>query len=316
MKKIFFFACLCGVLLGFISCADSVSDEITIYGNIIDRTTGQPLYNVLIQEKNKVGGSTATGNDGNYEFTLPLKGSSDGKYYFVASKDKYSPSEYELKMSQVDKNRRVKVDFQLVKESITYTGTVLDTQNKPIFDAHIKAQFSEEDRSGDDYNIGTTTMTDINGVYTIELPRPHYYNRSTNEPLDQWKFAITATKSGYGGLTYILNQNADDMGEVITLNFVMGSNMVTVSGIVTNNSTGTPIQNAYLIVSYSSYGNYIGSTMTDSNGKYSILFAPRNSSYTYYFNMSKDGFDTNTQKLVLSSADAGESYTLNFSMTK
>ena len=93
MKKNIFFTCLCCMLIGLASCEkkdatneDSVH-EITIYGNVIDRTTGQPLYNVLIQEKNNVGGSTVTGNDGNYEFTIPLHAGSAGNYYLIASKD-------------------------------------------------------------------------------------------------------------------------------------------------------------------------------------------------------------------------------------
>ena len=217
MKRILFFACIACVAIIFASCdkKDEVSDdavnEITIYGNVIDRTTGLPLYNVLIQEKNNVGGSTVTGNDGNYEFTLPLNGSSDGKYYLIASKDKYSTSEYELLMSNVDKNRRVKVDFQLTKESITYTGTVVDSKNNPIPDAHISAKYQVPGNPWK--NIGTTAITDVNGVYNLELPRPFSFG--------QWQCAITATKDGYKATEHILNQSDSDMGKTITLNFIM-----------------------------------------------------------------------------------------------
>ena len=337
-KKIFYLVCLCSITMGIVSCnhqqeePQNVVNEVTIYGNVIDRATGQPLYNVLIQEKNKVGGSTVTGNDGNYEFTLPLNGSSNGKYYLVASKDKYSSSEYELEMSKVDKNRRVKVDFQLTKESITYTGTVVDSKNIPIYDAHISAQYSAASGNGTDYNIGSTTMTDINGVYTLELPRPYPYNIKSYSPYDQWKFAITATKSGYVTLTHTLNQNVDDMGKTVTLNFVMKSNkeeeqeeeeeekkkQVMVVGKVTN-SAGLSISDAHLTVYSKAHtgdnGHYEGSTMTDTNGKYSITIVPT-SYLTYYFHMGKDGFDTKIKTLELSSADAGKTYTLDFVLTK
>lgn len=314
MKKSVLIVCLCGILVSLASC-DGISptNEITIYGNVIDRTTGQPLYNVLIQEKNKVGGSTVTGNDGNYEFTLPLNGSSDGRYYLVASKDKYSSSEYELNMSNVDKNRRVKVDFQLVKESITYTGTVLDSKNQPIFDAHISAQYSNSSGIGTGDNIGTTTMTDANGVYTLELPRPKY---SDGDPYNQWKFAITATKSGYKDLTHVLNQNADDMGRVITLNFIMRSNVVTVAGKVTD-SNGTAQQDALLEVyenrSYSS-NKYMGSAMTDGAGCYSFSFVPPDDEY-YSFYMNKSGYKETRKALRFSDADGGKTFTLDFMLS-
>ncbi len=320
MKKIIFFACLGCMLIGMASCkkSDSANDEITIYGNVIDRTTGLPLYNVLIKEKNKVGGSTVTGNDGNYEFTLPLNGSSNGVYYLLASKDKYSTSEYELKMDRVDKNRRVKVDFQLTKESILYTGIVVDDQNKPIFDAHISAKMSEPEGYGYSYwyAYGTTAITDANGSYTLELPRPRRYNSDNYGFVKQWKFELTASKNGFAEVVHTLNQNADDLGKEIPINFVMGSNIVTVSGKVTN-TYGTTISNAYLVVKYYESGyKYVGSTMTDSNGEYSISFTPHEYHREYYFYMDKEGYSTSTKNLELSSADVGRSYVLDFELTK
>lgn len=329
MKRFLFFACIACVAIIFASCdkKDEVSDdavnEITIYGNVIDRTTGLPLYNVLIQEKNNVGGSTVTGNDGNYEFTLPLNGSSDGKYYLIASKDKYSTSEYELLMSNVDKNRRVKVDFQLTKESITYTGKVVDSNENPIVDAKISATFYYSY----DRNIGTTAITDESGSYALELPRPHRYNDNSDIALDQWEYTITASKSGYNNTKHVLNQNADDMGKTITLNFILKSvedvnkeKQVTISGKVTSGSSyGTALADAYLTVKYlrNGYYNYVGSVMTDSNGKYSISFIPYSSTaYTYYFYMEKEGYEQAQKTLTLSTADAGRSYTLDFILQK
>ncbi|MBR1516312.1 MAG: carboxypeptidase regulatory-like domain-containing protein [Paludibacteraceae bacterium] len=335
MKKVLcYLACLCGIAMSFISCdPNGASNEITIYGNVIDRTTGQPLYNVLIQEKNKVGGSTVTGNDGNYEFTLPLNGSSDGKYYLVASKDKYSSSEYELNMSSVDKNRRVKVDFQLTKESITYTGIVLDSKNNPIFDAHISAQFSSASGSGTDYNIGSTTMTDANGKYTLELPRPHKSNSQDYPPYDQWKFAITATKNGYHDLTHTLNQNVDDMGKTITLNFILNSSSIIISGKVVDQN-GQPI--AYANVSdeifstgtwNSEYGYYynlkgskrLSSTQTDVNGNYTISSVGYMSvngyvSRNHEFTCEKEGYITQYRYLTTSESDGGNSYNVDFKL--
>lgn len=328
MKRILFFACIACVSLVIASCStkNGATDEVTIYGNVIDRTTGLPLYNVLIQEKNKVGGSTATGNDGNYEFTIPLEGSSNGRYYLIASKDKYADSEYELEMDKVDKNRRIKVDFQLTKESITYTGTVVDSKNNPIYDVHISAKMSEPEGYGYShwYSYGTTAITDANGSYTIELPRPHMYNDDSYKLVNQWKFELTASKDGFADVIHTLNQNADDLGKIIPLNFVMESNseqfqknLVTISGKVTN-SYGSTISDAYLTVYDNYYSNaYKGSTMTDAYGKFSFSFVPTNTDgHSYKFIMTKTGYNTVTKYLTLSTADKGRTYTLDFTLTK
>jgi len=233
MKRILLFACLCGMVIYFASCnkkdepTEEETDEITIYGNVIDRTTGLPLYNVLIQEKNNVGGSTVTGNDGNYEFTLPLKSKqnssnnlfngysyedaqNDDTYRIVASKDKYSSSEYELKMSNIGNKRRIKIDFQLTKESITYVGTVVDSKNDPIPDAHISAEYYSN-VSERWHSVGTTAITDANGAYNMELSGI------------EGQYRITASKNGYKKTEHIINQSSSDKGKTITLNFTMVS---------------------------------------------------------------------------------------------
>lgn len=360
MKRFLFFACIaCIFMISLTSCEkkdatneDSV-DEITIYGNVIDRTTGQPLYNVLIQEKNNVGGSTVTGNDGNYEFTIPLHAGSAGNYYLIASKDKYSTSEYELILNSLGKNHRMKVDFQLTKESIIYTGTVVDSQNNPIFDAHISAEFSSQSGNGKDYSIGTTVMTDVNGKYTLELPRPHLYNSISYSAYNQWKFAITTSKIDYVTLTHILNQNVDDMGKVITLNFVMKSKKeqeeedrqkeidalkasgVTIYGKVTDTS-GNPIVNATIKqwvskydesnTSQSNITNLISTTQTNSNGEYEIIsrlgYSVREGSSSYdnaryhKFVCEAVGYNSSYKTLYVSDSDQGKSYNFDFRLTK
>ena len=300
------------------------SNDITIYGNVIDRTTGLPLYNVLIQEKNKFGGSTVTGNDGNYEFTLPLNGSSSGNYYIVASKDKYSTSEYELNMSRVDKNRRVKVDFQLTSESIFYTGVVVDSKNQPIVDAKISATFDGQ------YNIGTTAITTIDGSYMLELPRPHYHNMRSEYALNQWQFTITASKDGYADTEHTLNKSADDMGKIITLNFIMktdqeqlASNSVTIFGTVTD-TNGQPIANAE-IVDWGDYNNdyslwvTLSTVQSDSKGSYKLI-SPidyYSGSGCYHSYVCKAaGYKSVTKTLYTSDSDKGKSYNFHFVLTK
>lgn len=354
MKKLLLFlVCFVSIVIGLASCSEpnepngqnNSSDEITIYGNVIDRATGQSLYNVLIQEKNKVGGSTVTGNDGNYEFTLPLNGSSDGKYYLVASKDKYSSSEYELNMSNVDKNRRVKVDFQLVKESITYTGTVLDSKNQPIIDAKIKAKVSGAQKT-EEYAwlygeaIGSTVITDISGKYEIELSKPSSRDYGT-----QWQYVVYAEKDGYATSKHFVNQNEDDMGRTITLNFTMKTteeqnnedelkNNVRIYGKVTN-QYGQPIANAQIKDWLHSHANYYGynddpylysTTQTNSNGEYEMLsptyFYHKGMSNTYsdhYYHeyiCEAEGYEASIMSIKTSDGDKGKSYNFDFILTK
>lgn len=311
MKKLLLFWQIIIAII-FASCSDKngANNEITIYGNVIDRTTGHPLYNVLIQEKNKVGGSTVTGNDGNYEFTLPLNGSSNGTYYIVASKEKYSSSEYELVLNSVDKNRSIRVDFQLSKEAITYVGTVLDSQNNPIADAKVSAQYYRYSWN----DIGSTVTTDANGSFLLELPKPN--------DLSQWRYAITVSKNGYTDATKEVNQHVDDMGKTITLNFVLKSaeesnkeQQITVSGKV-NNYRGYAVPNAYITVyvyENNVKGDYIGSVMTNQSGQYSISFFPVEGVWTYYFNVSHEDYRTETKTLELSSYDdVGKTFTLDY----
>ena len=198
---------ICCSLFLFSSCEknDGVSngavDEITIYGNVIDRATGQPLYNVLIREKNKVGGSSVTGNDGNYEFTLPLNGSSNGKYYLVASKSLYSDSEYELILGPADKGRKIKIDFQLETGVYYIKGKVTDINGTPIRNALIKETYN---------NTGNSVYSDKNGDYELEL---YPYSQSSN------KYVLTASIIDYFPQEYVLNFTEKDYGRTSTVNF-------------------------------------------------------------------------------------------------
>ena len=207
MKRMLFFVCLFGIVMGMMSCDDkqeepqNVVNEITIYGNVIDRATGQPLYNVLIQEKNKVGGSTVTGNDGNYEFTLPLNGSSNGKYYLVASKSLYLGAEYELSLSNVDKGRAIRVDFQLEMGVFHVKGKVTDQDGKPLSNVLIKETYQ---------NTGNSVYSDRDGDYRLEL---YPYSEHSN------KYVLKASATDYYSEEYTLNFTEKDYGRTSTVNF-------------------------------------------------------------------------------------------------
>lgn len=308
MKKLSFFICLCDIVVGMVSCGyiqeepQNVVNEVTIYGNVIDRATGQSLYNVLIQEKNKVGGSTVTGNDGNYEFTLPLNGSSDGKYYLVASKDKYSSSEYELEMSKVDKNRRVKVDFQLGKNAITYEGRVIDSNGIPL------AGVSVEECN---YSMGTS-YTDSNGQYKLEVP-PYYSYTS-------WKYQIKASKTGYISEYQHYSHSLNDLGKIISLNFTLTKDAITIKGRVTNR-VGQPVANATISAWAEGYGDARNkgklqtTAYTNSDGEYELTTVPSADGHAvayHTFECKASGYMSETQTLYTDYEDAGKSYNVDF----
>ena len=322
------------------------ANEISIYGNVIGRASGSPLYNVMIElfkhnEENdsddKVLGSTVTGNDGNYEFTVALDRTAQYDndavaYYVRASKDKYTTSLYKLNLSNVDKSNRIKVDFQITVTSIIYAGKVTDTQKKPLVDAKIKAKYysanSDEDHVRDyGYAIGTTVITDYNGEYKFEVPIP-----TNNSYLPQWQYLIYAEKDGYITAEHFVNQNVEDMGRNITLNFTMKSveeqeeedlkkNYVTIYGKVTDNN-GKPILNA-TIEDWLAYNNsyslsiHYSTIQTDAQGKYEIL-SPigLQSNYSYYsyhsYYCEAEGYGASKKTLHTTDGDAGNSYNFDF----
>ena len=146
------------------------------------------------------------GNDGNYELTLPLNGTSNGKYYLVASKDQYVSEVYELNMSSVDKNRHVKVDFQLTPGIITYIGRVVDKSNNPVSEALVE----------ESNNMLGSTFTDANGQYVLTVP-PIEHDGYTG-----WYNTIRVRKTGYS--YYCAKQiyhTDDDIGRTFTMNFIL-----------------------------------------------------------------------------------------------
>lgn len=137
MKKSFLLiAMLCmALVVTFCSCKKKKSgktlDEVTLYGTAVDASTGDPLYNVQIElekypEIDKNGeediysefgviGSSTTGMDGSYEFTI-YNVAQSGHYGAYAEKAGYKEDEATVSFANVKSGGRVKVDFQLQKK--------------------------------------------------------------------------------------------------------------------------------------------------------------------------------------------------------
>ena len=291
MKKcLLYLACLCGIVMGIVACNNkqeepqNVVNEVTIYGNVIDRATGQPLYNVLIQEKNKVGGSTVTGNDGNYEFTLPLNGSSNGKYYLVASKSLYLGAEYELSLNNVDKGRAIRVDFQLEMGVYHIKGKVTDADGKPLSNVLIKETYQ---------NTGNSVYSDNDGDYNLDV---YPYSERDN------RYTLIATKTDYYPQEYTLNFTKEDYGRTTTVNFqlttsvkpvkycyIKGNVTASYASVLFNNQ---PVGNV-LIKGFKhkeknsiDWSNLEVSAYTDSYGNYTIE-QPIDEEYPYHTYMAE-----------------------------
>lgn len=224
MKKEFILLAILGIVLAFGACKDKEEEVkgVTIYGTVIDKYTGEPLYNALVQERLYGAGSGVTGEDGSYEFTVPLPIHNPVKnlqiayrsYNFYASKTQYIGSLYEdITVSEKDAGRRIKIDFQLECEVITYMGKVVDSQNRPIAGAKISATWRTDPSDKYPSSIGSTAISATDGTYTLMLPKPNNYN--------QWLYDITATQNFYRATTHTLQQHYFDMGKVISLDFIL-----------------------------------------------------------------------------------------------
>ena len=136
-KKIIFGAMLCiAAVSAFVACDKKDKEEleeITLFGTVIDGSTGDPLQNVQIEvdraymsaeqqieDMNNGGsmgavGSTVTGSDGSYEFAVS---NINRKYSYalIANKKQYNEGEMILSLNNVKSGGKLRCDFQLTPQ--------------------------------------------------------------------------------------------------------------------------------------------------------------------------------------------------------
>lgn len=321
-RKLFYLASLaCFMLLPF-GCVmwtdkdnpfsqNTSTNNITIYGNVSDAETGNPLDNVTVSAvlEESVGSSmkTVTGSDGNYEMEV----SNMDMFYIVAERSKYAKVKERILPNFTTGEKTIKVDIQMHKNAVIYQGKVTDKKGLTMENAKVSVKSERKDLA--------TTFTDQYGEYVVEVPRltddqsDDYDDNSGTD--NSWTNEITVSKDGYKNQNQSMSHTISDLGKTITVNFELSDDetkQIRVKGDV-KGSNGYGVY-AYLTV-YHTYNNessyYVGSV--SANGSYSISFVPANrTATTYFFNMSADGYRTITQKLTLSSNDCGRVYTLNF----
>ncbi len=200
--------------------------KITLYGNVSDAITGEPLSDVSISAVTSDGyggavGKSVTGADGNYEMIV---NSSSFTNVVRAEKAKYETKNTKIEISgSWEKDQKYKLDIQMRKEAVIYKGVVKDSKGFTIDNAKIEVK----DGSGYYANKLTSTFTDQYGEYTIEVPRikkeGEYQEEiySGNTKNISWTNYIEVSKIGYTYANQSVSHNSSDLGKSYTINFVL-----------------------------------------------------------------------------------------------
>ncbi|MBI5839038.1 MAG: carboxypeptidase regulatory-like domain-containing protein [Chloroflexi bacterium] len=159
----------------------------------------------------------------------------------------------------------------------TLTGLVTDASSSPLMDAAIEL------------TGGYSTITDATGHYTIDVPAGSY--------------DVTASKYGYVSQT--VTGLSVTNGGTTTQNFALTVAAThTISGVVTNATTGWPLYAAIDITDYP-YSPIFTDPVT---GAFSVALV--DAPYTFTVNAMSDGYDPNNT-LVTVAADATQNFTLS-----
>ena len=252
--------------------ATLAANPASLVGQVTDATTSAPLAGATVQATNgQTTFTTLTDSQGNFA----LNNLSAQSYIVTIS----SPNEQTAVQNIALSDGQIYVmDVALQPYPGSLNGTVLDTFSQPITDATIflLQGFTTVDSTLTD-NLGDYSLPGLSlGNYTVQVTAPGF------------QFATT-------GINVVA-------GTALTANFTLQPNPGTVQGTVTNGIS--PLANVLIQVLN---GNVlVGSTLTDSNGAYSIPNLLIGSST---IQASLPGYQTNTQGVQIT---AGGTTTSNF----
>ena len=224
-KRIFLIAWIASVMGMFTGCVnvkeimDSTNPEIkiTIYGNVSDADSGEPLSGVSVSAMDDIGlrGAAAksiTGSDGNYEMSFNFMSSTN---LIRAEKSKYETTDVTINTDGSWSNsdeHRYKVDIQMHKEAVIYKGVVKDTKGFALSGAKIDVSIPTGTYSSQTL---ATAFSNEYGEYQVEVPRVV----DEDEPKNNWTNTIKVTKAGYVSQTQKVSHTVSDLGKTYTINF-------------------------------------------------------------------------------------------------
>lgn len=232
-----------------------------IRGTVTDISTGDPIEGALVRSFDVNSWHhlrwTFTDANGDYEIETP-----PGEYRVTAVAEGYLMEEYPSNVTVPETGFIEDIDFALTGFNFgSISGTVTDTGGSPIENVRVIA------RRYDSW-FGRAARTDETGAYTIEDLLPGNYR-------------VHAYKWGYDPAVYPDTVVVPDGGDVVDIDFVMTTPLPldgVISGTVTDDSTGAPIEGAMLIA-LGQHANpwqhfVIRRVFTDENGDYMIENLP------------------------------------------
>jgi LPXTG-motif cell wall-anchored protein len=257
-----------------------VKDRANLVGTVVNRTTGQNVPNTTIQLSDQSGHliySTTTDSNGNYT----INNVKLGIYNFKVSNGSYETQNIDFDVEPTSEtNYTVRKDFQ-VYEAIGYalnlssnpttilgdgkatsvlSARVVDKNNNPV--ANVEVKFSAAEGS---FPNGTVAITDRNGIATI------LFKSSKVTGTQNRNIPVIATVNDR-----IHNLQVSDQ---IVMVFEPGI----ISGVVVDNETGRPVNNAVVEVSKDFDGDgiddFYSKMVTGADGKYAIAIPKGNVQY-------------------------------------
>ncbi|MCL2322588.1 MAG: carboxypeptidase regulatory-like domain-containing protein, partial [Oscillospiraceae bacterium] len=236
----------------------------SLSGTVTDKKTGLPIPNATV---------TITDDQGN---TFTVTADENGRYVF----DKIPNGNYTLQADAdgyleftdnitINSNTTQNIELDPVIITVTVTGVVTDKETGvPIPNATVTLT--------DDQGNTFTAQTDKNGEYTInDVPTGDYTTNVTADLYNPETDLISVNED--------TNYNAE-LDKTIVI--------VTVTGTVTDESTGLPIPNATVILTDKDGNTY--TAKTDLNGEYTINDVPTGD---YTTNVTADGYNPKTDSI-------------------
>lgn len=229
-------------------------DGITVSGTVTDNSTGLPLEDVRVgvhisnPAYEFYGGEAYTEPNGFYQIeNLPSVCIVE---FFIDNEERYARAEIELCLSEDVTG----VDFQL-QQGASITGTIAAPDGSPVGNAQVICFIGDE--------WIKHAWTDANGQYTANSLIPGRDYRIAAYPPIETGYMITAVD------TFVSTGQH-------TVDIQFDPNGLSISGTVTDKSTGLPLGNVRLhsYLEDAAYGFYGGETLTDPNGFYELTGLP------------------------------------------